>query len=141
MDRLAALFEQFPLPEIARLLRRTVFAALAVGIVALGISAALTHILAGVGVCIGLGIGLVNIRLVTRSVAKVNLEQPERPKRVLASKTMYRLVFTTILVIALALASVELGIGTAAGISLFYLLLVFNLIVALLHSGQSGVAA
>jgi len=133
MDRLTALFEQFSLPEIERLLRRTVFAAIGLGVVALGVSVVLSHVLAGLGIVIGLAVGLVNIRLITRSVARVTATSPQRPNRVLAGRAVSRLAFTTLLVIALAIASVGLGIGTAGGIAIFYLLLVVNLVVSLLH--------
>ena len=133
MDRLTALFEQFSLPEIERLMRRTVFAAIGLGVVAFGVSVVLSHVLAGLGIVIGLAVGLVNIRLITRSVARVTATSPQRPNRVLAGRAVSRLAFTTLLVIALALASVALGIGTAGGIAIFYLLLVVNLVVSLLH--------
>ena len=133
MDRLTALFEQFSLPEIERLMRRTVFAAIGLGVVALAVAVVLSHALAGLGVVIGLAVGLVNIRLITRSVAKVTERQPNRPNRVLAGRAVSRLALTTFVVIALAILSVPIGIGTAAGIAVFYLLLVVNLVVSLLH--------
>jgi hypothetical protein len=132
MDRLAALFEQFSIPEIARLMRRAVFGAVGIGIVALVVSAVLGHVLAGLGVCIGLGIGLVNIRMVTRSVSRVAASEIEKPKRVIATRAVYRLVATTAVVIVLVVASTTLGIATAGGIALFYLVLVANLVRALL---------
>jgi hypothetical protein len=132
MDRFAALFEQLPLPEIARLLRRTVFSAVGVGVVALGVAIVLSHPLVGLGVCIGLGIGLVNIRLVTRSVAKINAAQVAKPTRVLASRTLTRLSMTTVVVLGLMFASISIGLGTAGGIALFYLVLLANLVRSLL---------
>ena len=139
MDRLAALFEQLPLPEIARMLRRTVFAAIGVGVVALAVAAVLGYILVGLGACIGLGLGLANIRLVSASVAKVNASGAEHPKRVLASRTLVRLGLTTVVVIGLLFASVQLGFGTAGGIAVFYLLLIVNLVHAILRQGTPGV--
>ena len=96
MDRLTALFEQFSLPEIERLMRRTVFAAIGLGVVALGVAVALSHALAGLGIVIGLAIGLVNIRLITRSVARVTAQAPNRPNRVLAGRAVSRLALTII---------------------------------------------
>ena len=133
MDRLTALFEQFSLPEIERLMRRTVFAAIGLGVVAFGVSIVLSHVLAGLGIVVGLAVGLINIRLITRSVARVTAQAPNRPNRVLAGRAVSLLALTTLIVIALALISVSLGIGTAGGIAIFYLLLVVNLVVSLLH--------
>jgi hypothetical protein len=132
MDRLAALFEQFSIPEIARLMRRAVFGAIAVGVVALIVTAVTSHVLAGVGVCVGLAIGLVNIRMVTRSISKISASDVEKPKRAIASRALYRLIGTTVIVIGLMFASSTLGIATAGGIALFYLILVANLVRALL---------
>jgi hypothetical protein len=132
MDRLAALFEQLSIPEIARLLRRAVFGAVGIGIVALVVSAILGHVLAGMGVCIGLAIGLVNIRLVTASISKISASDVEKPKRMIASRALYRLVGTTVVVIALVVLSTTLGIATAGGIALFYFVLVANLVRSLL---------
>ncbi|HVB06280.1 MAG TPA: hypothetical protein VNF07_08570 [Acidimicrobiales bacterium] len=133
MDRLTALFEQLSLPEIARILRRTVFSGVGIGVVALGVSALLSHLLVGAGIVLGLGIGLFNIRLITRSVARVNASGAERPKRILAQRTLTRLGLTTVIIIGLALASVSLGIGTAAGVALFYFALIANLVRELLR--------
>lgn len=133
MDRLTALFEQFSLPEIERLMRRTVFAAIGLGVVAFGVSIVLSHVLVGLGIVVGLAVGLVNIRLITRSVARVTERQPAKPSRVLAGGAVGRLAMTTLVVIALAIVSVSLGLGTAGGIAVFYLLLVVNLVVSLLH--------
>ena len=142
MDRLAALFEQFSITEIAHLMRRAVYGAVAVGVVALVVSAIISHILAGLGICIGLVIGLVNIRMVTRSVSRVAASDVEKPKRVIATRAVYRLLGTTVVVIGLVVVSTTLGIATAGGIAIFYLILVANLVRALLGGMTSpGVTA
>jgi cobalamin synthase len=141
MDRLAALFEQLPLPEITRLLRRTVYGGIGVGVVALALSALLGHPLVGLGACIGLALGVVNIRLITASVARVNANPVERPKRVLASQTLARLAITTAVVVGLLVASIQLGFGTAGGLALFYFLLLANLVRSILKQGTTGLSA
>jgi small-conductance mechanosensitive channel len=142
MDRLAALFEQFSIPEIARLMRRAVFGAIAIGVVALVVSGVVDHVLAGVGICLGLGIGLVNIRLVTRSISRIAASDLPKPRRAIASRAVYRLIGTTVVVVALVALSTVLGIATAGGIALFYLVLVANLVRALLGGMQPpGVVA
>ena len=131
MDRLAALFEHLPLPEVSRLLRRTAISALAVGIVAIVVAVVLSHPFVGLG----------NIRLITRSVARVSASGTEHPRRALAAKTLYRLGLTTLIVIGLLFASVQLGFGTAGGLALFYLLLIANLVRVLLQQGPAGANA
>lgn len=141
MDRLAALFEQLPVPEIARLLRRAAISGLAVGTVALVLGIVFGHPLAGLGAVLGLGLGLLNIRLITRSVLKVNAAEVANPKRVLAGRTLVRLAGTTTVVIGLLLVSVQLGFGTAGGIAVFYFLLLANLVRSILQQGTRGVPA
>ena len=139
MDRFTQLFEQLSLTEIDHLLRRTVFASIGVGVAALIVTALIGHVLVGLGICIGLAFGLVNIRLVTRSVARVNADQVARPTRVLASRTLLRLSVTTVAVLGLMFASVYLGLGTAGGVALFYFVLLANLVRSLLRSSTAGV--
>ena len=141
MDRLAELFEQLPLPAVSRVLRRTAISAVVVGVVVLGVTLAVSHPFIGLGACIGLGLGLGNIRVITRSVAKVSASGTDHPRRVLAVKTLYRLSLTTLLVIGLLFASVQLGFGTAGGIAAFYLLLIVHLVRVLLQQGAAGAGA
>ncbi len=140
MDRFAQLFEQLPLSEVEQLLRRTIFSSVGVGVVALAITSLLHHYLIGVGICIGLVLGVINIRLVTKSVAKINIDQVPKPVRVLASRTLVRLSFTTVVVLGLMFASVNLGLGTAGGVALFYFVLLANLVRSLLRSSTVGVS-
>ena len=141
MDRLAALFEQLPLPEVARVLRRSALAALGVGIVALVSAIALNRPFVGLGACIGLGLGLTNIRLVVRSVMKVSELDPDHPKRVLASRTLVRLVATTAVIIGLVLASLQLGFGAAGGVAVYYFLLLVSLVRSILRQSSLKVTA
>ena len=140
MDRFSTLFEQLPVSEITRVLRRTVIAGIVVGVVALGLSIVLNHPLIGLGASIGLSLGLANIRLISRTVARVNEKGIERPRRALASNTLVRLGATTAVVIGLAFASVQLGLGTAGGIAIFYFLLLGSLVRTLLQHNATGAA-
>jgi hypothetical protein len=133
MDRLTSLFEQLSLPEVARILRRTALCALVLGIVAFAVSVPLSQVYVGLGICIGLAGGLLNVRLITRGVAKVNEAAPERPRRVLASQTLLRLGGTTAAIVALMIASVPLGLATAAGVALYYFVLIANVLRELLR--------
>jgi ATP synthase I chain len=141
MDRLAAVFEQLALPELTRLLRRTVLAAIGVGVVALGLSVLLNHPFIGLGACVGLALGMLNVRLVSSSAAKVSARQPEKPRRVLASHTLVRLAITTAVVIGLMFASPQLGLAAAGGTAVFYFVLLANLVRALLKASATGASA
>lgn len=139
MDRITTLFEQLPLPEVAHVVRRTVYAGIAAGVIALVVSAVIGYVLVGVGGCVGLGLGLANIRLAARSVAKASATPAAHPRRG-SSNTLVRLGATTVVVIGLALASVQLGCGTAGGVAVFYCVYVVSLIRSLLQHGTTGVA-
>ncbi|MGH9298976.1 MAG: hypothetical protein ACRDZT_03605 [Acidimicrobiales bacterium] len=128
MNGLAPLLEQFTLPEISRVLRRTIFAALGIGVAAVIATLFLSYPLFGLGVCIGLGAGLMNIRMITSQTARVTAAQPERPARALASMTIARLGITTVVVIGLAIVAKWLGLGAAAGLCVFYFVFVANIV-------------
>jgi hypothetical protein len=137
MNALSNLVEQFSLPEISRVLRRTVLLGLALGVVAVIATLFVSDPLFGLGVCIGLALGLMNIRMITNQTARVTQLNPAKPVRVLATMTLARLGITTICVVVLFVASRWLGFGTAAGLCIFYLLFVGN-ILALMVRHQSG---
>jgi hypothetical protein len=128
MNSLGPLLEQFSLPEISSVLKRTIFAALGIGVVAVIATLFASQPLFGLGVCIGLGLGLMNIRMITNQTARVTQLQPEKPVRALAAMTLARLGLTTVVVVILFVASKWLGFGTASGLCLFYLIFVGNII-------------
>jgi hypothetical protein len=138
MNRLAELFQQITLPEISRLLRRTVFSAIGFGVVALGVAGVLGHLVFGIGVCVGLVLGIVNVRLITQQTAKVSESQTTRPMRALASLTLFRLGATTLVIVVLVLLAVQLGFGAVGGVALFYFVFLANLVIPLLHKGFVG---
>lgn len=139
MNGLAALLEQFSLPELTRVLRRTVLSAIGVGIVAFVLAVVVSHTVFGFGLVIGLGLGLANIRLVTAQTAKVSQARLNKPIRALASLTLVRLGATTAVVIALAVLVTSLGLGAVTGIAVFYFVFLANLIGGVLK--QRGAAA
>ena len=85
------MFANFALPDLARVSRRTVFGGLIFGVIGLVVCLALGAPLAGLGLCIGLGLGLFNFRLVQRSVVKVGAREDENHKRPLAPTRVVRL--------------------------------------------------
>jgi Ca2+/Na+ antiporter len=139
MNSLTALLEQFSLPDLTRVLRRTALSALVAAGVGLVVSAALGSAVFGWGLVIGLGLGLANIRLVTLQTARVSKSKIAKPIRALASLTLARLGATTIVVIALAVLVTALGLGAVAGIAIFYGVFLVNLIVSVVrHRGAEA---
>src|SRR5271165_1085748 len=133
MDRLAALLGDLELPELSRMLRRTVYASVGVGVVALGVLVLVGYPLVGLGICIGLGLGLVNIRLVMATVSKLNASGQAKIKGPMAMNTLVRLGLTTVVALGLILVLLQLGMGVLGGIAAFYFLFLLSLLRSLLQ--------
>ncbi len=117
------------------MLRRTVFAALGVGVVALVVLSIVGYPLAGLGACIGLGLGIVNIRLVMSTASRLNASGTTKIKRPMAMNTLSRLALTTVIAIVLVVVNLPLGMGVLGGVAVFYLLFVVSLVITLLRQG------
>jgi hypothetical protein len=117
------------------MLRRTVFAALGVGVVALVVLSLVGCPLGGLGACIGLGLGIVNIRLVMSTASRLNASGSTKIKRPMAMNTLVRLALTTVIAIVLVVVNLPLGMGVLGGVAVFYLLFVVSLVVTLLRPG------
>ncbi len=127
MNGIGALVEQFSLPEISRVLKRTVIIGFVLGAVAIVVSGLVGQILFGVGAYIGLAIGFVNIRAITTQTAKVANSGTQRVFRALAQMTLFRLGGTTVAVVVLFLAARQMGLGSAVGLCVYYLVFVANI--------------
>jgi len=117
------------------MLKRTVFASVGVGIGALVVLSVLGYPLAGLGACIGLGLGLANIRMVMTTASRLNASGVTKIKRPMAMNTMWRLALTTVIAIVLVVVDLPLGMGALGGIAVFYFLFVASLVATLLHQG------
>lgn len=115
------------------MLRRTVFAALGIGVVALVTLSLVGYPLAGLGACVGLALGIVNIRLVMSTASRLNASGIAKVKRPLAMNTLSRLALTTVVAIVLLVLNIPLGMGALGGVAVFYFLFVLNLVLTLLH--------
>ncbi len=117
------------------MLRYTVFAAIAAGVVALVVLSVIGYPLAGLGACIGLGHGLANIRRVMSTASRLNASGLTKIKRPMAMNTLMRLALTTAIAIVLVVLNLPLGMGVLAGVAVFYLIFVASLIATLLRQG------
>jgi hypothetical protein len=127
MNGIGALVEQFNLPEISRVLKRTVVMGLVAGAIAVVVSGVLGHILFGIGFYLGLVIGLANIRAITTQTAKVTNSGTTRIVRAMAHATLFRLGGTTAAIVILFLIGRDLGLGAALGLCAYYLIFVANI--------------
>jgi len=132
--------ENLPTDTLPRLLRRTTLSAIIVG--ALGFLAALILAppLAAVGVLIGVGMAVMNLRLLDGQAAKVQLRGEQDTKAVrrqLGGRTTARLLAMTVIVLVAVFLNAPLGIGIVSGLVLYQLVFVVN--VMRVVTGQGGV--
>ncbi|MFC0433221.1 ATP synthase subunit I [Kutzneria buriramensis] len=104
-------------------MRRPFLMAAAMGVLALVVSGLLGHILMGVFGVVGLGLGLLNTRLVQRSVGKVTVtENPS--KKALAFSALGRLAIITAIALGIGLFIRPDGIGIFLGLAVFQLIII-----------------
>lgn len=120
------MFDRFSLPDLARVSRRTMLAALVAGVVGLVALTFLGQPWAGVGLCVGLALGISNFRLVQRSVARVGDRMPTNRRRPLAVNTMGRMGAITVVALGLLFVLPPFGFGLLGGLALFQFLLLGN---------------
>jgi len=128
-------FDKFSLPDVAKVSRRTVVAALIVGVGGLIACLLLGAALVGLGLCLGLALGIVNFRMIQRSVVKVGERQDEHTRRPLALNTVGRLAVITVVALGLLFVSFDLGLGLMAGLAIFQALLLLNVARSMLSMG------
>jgi hypothetical protein len=134
------MFANFALPDLARVSRRTALSALSFGVVGLIACLALGAPLTGLGLCIGIGLGIINFRLIQRSVVKVSAREDENHKRPLAANTVFRLGVFTICALGLLFLSFDLGLGVMVGLAAFQFFLLLNVSMSMFKMGH-GVEA
>lgn len=132
------MFDRFSLPDVAAVARRTMVGALVAGVVGLAAALALNQPWVALGLCIGLGLGMTNFRLIVRSVLKVGRRAGANTRRPLAMNTVSRLMLLTVVALAILWIVPPLGFGLIAGMALFQLLLLFNVTRSMLKAGGGG---
>jgi hypothetical protein len=122
-------FSEMELPVLARLLRRTVLSALAVGAGAILVALLWAPPLAAVGIALGLGVAIINLRFMDAGVAKIETKGETDKKvlrRLLGTRTATRLLIITGIAIGLVVLDAPLGIGMVVGLVIFQILFVIN---------------
>jgi hypothetical protein len=114
---------------LTKVLRRTVVSAILVGGVAVVVTALLGSLWGALGLIIGLGMAIVNLRFLDAGIAKLKPEGEVNNKvlrRAMGTKSVTRLGIITVIAIGLLLLNGALGIGAVAGLVIFQLLFVLN---------------
>ena len=114
---------------LAKVLRRTVVSSIVVGAGAVIVALLLSAPWFALGLAIGLGMAVVNLRFLDAGVAKVQTRGTTSNKvlrRAMGTKSVTRLGIITVIAIGLLLLNGALGIGAVAGLVIFQLLFVVN---------------
>jgi len=128
-------FAHFSLPNLPEVSRRTVTSSLVVGVAALVAAFSFGHLLIGVGACIGLGLGILNFRMIGQSVDKVTAMDVDNPKRPLAVNTLGRMGIITVVAFGLLLINKSLGFGVLGGLAAFQIILIANVARSMAKAG------
>jgi len=104
-------------------LRKPVFVAIFVGVVGLVVTGLLGHILMGGFLIVGMGLGLLNTRLLQKSVAKV-IASDNPNKKAIGKSSVPRLMLITALAFGIGVFVRPDGLGVFFGLVVFQLIIV-----------------
>jgi hypothetical protein len=124
--------------DLAKVLRRTVISAVIVGLGAIIIALLLSQPWGALGIFIGLGLAILNLRFLDAGVAKVQTKgETDRKvlRRAMGTKSVTRLAVITAICIGLLFLNGPLGIGSVIGLVIFQILFVVNVGRVLVSSG------
>ncbi len=131
-------FSSLELPQLTRVLRRTVWGSLIVGALAILLALLFAPPWATIGIALGLVAALFNLRFLDAGVAKVETRGETNNKvvkRLLGTRTATRLAILTGIVIGLVVVEPSLGIGVAVGLVIFQINFVLSVARALNSAG------
>jgi fatty acid desaturase len=103
--------------------------AIIVGIVGFLVAIFFAPPLAALGLVVGVGLAIVNLRFLDHQAAQVELRGEQSTKAVrrqLGGRTTARLAVVTVLVIGCVFLNAPLGIGIVAGLVLYQIVFVMN---------------
>ena len=114
---------------LTRVLRPTLLCALVAGVVAVGVALLVGSTPAAAGIVLGLGVAVLNVRMLGAGVARIETKGSSDNKvvrRILRTRSAARLVLITLLAVGLVLLKPALGIGMTVGLVIFQIAFVAN---------------
>jgi hypothetical protein len=130
--------ENLPTDTLPRLLRRTTLSAVIAGALGFLVAIILAPPLAAMGVVIGVGMAIMNLRFLDGQASKVELRGEQSTKAVrrqLGGKTTARLLVMTVVVLVAVFLNAPLGIGIVSGLVLYQLVFVVNVMRVITSQG------
>ena len=132
------MLENLPANTLPRLLRRTTLSAIAVGVVGFLVAIFVAPPLAALGVALGVGLAILNLRFLDAQAAHVELRGEQSTKAVrrqIGGKTTLRLAGVTVLIIGAVFLNAPLGIGIVSGLVLYQIVFVMNVLRVMANQG------
>ena len=132
------MLENLPPNTLPRLLRRTILSAIIVGFVGFVVALLVAPPLGALGVVIGVGLAILNLRYLDRQAARVELQGEQSSKAVrrqLGGKTTGRLAVMTVVVLGVLWLNAPLGIGIVSGLVLYQIVFVVNVMRVVANQG------
>ncbi|HVA75637.1 MAG TPA: hypothetical protein VNF71_13845 [Acidimicrobiales bacterium] len=123
----------FPLTEIDRIMRRTVIAAIIVGIVGAAVSVLLGQPYVAPGIAVGLALAVANHRVFQSSALRFTTPEGVVNRKPFAGSVALRLGACTAVAIGLMIVERPMGWGVIGGLAVFQALMLANALVALLQ--------
>lgn len=118
------------LRDVTRGYRRVLIVAVVCGVVGLIVAVLMGHYIAGLTLCVGMGLGFINTRLTISAAAKFSGSE-NRSKRPVIFASLQRLGLVTAVALLVAYAFRPDGIATLVGLALFHMILLGNTSTAL----------
>ncbi len=131
----------FPLAEVDRIVRRTAFASIAIGIVGAVIAVVLGQPSVPIGIAIGLGLAIANHRIFQSSALRFTSEEGIVNKKPFAGSVALRLGVCTAIAFGLLYLDEPVGWGVIAGLALFQATMLFYAMLALLRFQRQQIDA
>ena len=132
------MFADLEVGALSRIMRPTILSAIVAGVVAVGIALLLSSTPAAVGIVIGIGVAILNVRMLGARVTKVETDGTSDNKvvrRILRRGSAVRLLIVTLVAVGLVLVNPPLGIGMVVGLVIFQIAFVLNAGRAILSAG------
>lgn len=123
----------FPLNEIERVVRRTAYVAIALGVVGSGVAWLLGQHLFAPGMALGLILAIANHRAFQSSAMRFTSTEGVIKRKPFAGSVAVRLGLCTVVAIGLMLVDRPVGWGVIAGLALFQMAMLGNALVALVR--------
>jgi hypothetical protein len=118
-------------------LRRPVLIASTVGVLAVVGCAFAGHIVMGILFVVGLGLGLLNTRMLQRSVVKV-IASENPSKKAIGVESVKRLAFITVIAVGLGIFLRPDGLGVFLGLAIFQVIIVACTVIPVMRERRAS---